>query len=587
MPEPDTMYAERRVIVRHGGPGVWTGKSETLLFKILIMKRITFIMAGALLISLPAAAQQQGDVRKAEREEHRIERKTEHLERRIERKEKHLEHKVERMERHGDKAAVSEKGRRGMRRGSGHEVVKVLSDVSATPGQMVNLDFFINYDRLLIDRNEEYVITPYIVNGANSIQLRPVVFVGDKREERLERRGESATDVTPYQTVVMTREDIRETRDRLNGRSDTNTLTAPNAVKYRASFPYEPWMNGAEVILDRKTGTCNHNITTYAGDFGTLYNLAAPKVVYVIPEREEVKARTDRMTAHVTFRQDHSDIDTRVADNSDELGMMYDFTDRLMNNEDVTIDGITLTGYASPEGAYSHNNDLSKARAKSLSDKLAQKYNLSSDKVRKANVAEDWDSVSRWVAKSDLRYKTQVLDIISSTTDADARDARIRALDNGATYNKLLTQVYPGLRRTEYSVQYTVRPYTVERALVVMQTNPRHLSVDEYHRIAETYPVGSQQYSDVYSVALRHYPDDVVVNNNMAAMALSNGDTAAAREHLEKCRDYDRALNNLGILEAMEGHYNQAERHFRKAAENGSAEARYNLENLHAFNFRK
>lgn len=470
------------------------------------------------------------------------------------------------------------------------EVVKVVSAESARLGETISFDFYINYDKLLIEKNEEYVITPYLVKGDNSLRMRPVVFVGEKCYNRQKRHntlyGEGRNELTPYTTVVMTRHDLKERRREMR-RGHTEMSLPGNAVKYTASFPFEPWMNGAEVILKREYGHCNHTNNTFTCDFATLYNPLAPQVVFIEPDVETVKARADKMTAHITFRQDHYDINPKVADNARELERIYSFTDKVMNDKDVKVTGIELLGYASPEGTYTYNDNLSKKRVNALADVLKKRYGIEQRNIRTSNVPEDWDGVSRWVAASNLRYKAEVLDIISSTKDPDARDAKIRALDKGVTYNRLLNEAYPPLRRTEYTIQYTVEPFTVEKGLVVIKTNPHYLSLHEFYQIANTYPVDSEDYRRVYETAVTYFPNDCVANNNMAAIALRNGDTATAHKYLDKCGDYDKTLNNRGVLKVMEGHYDEAERLFRRAAEQGSSEAKYNLENLRTFGFRE
>ena len=114
-----------------------------------------------------------------------------------------------------------------------------------------------------------------------------------------------------------------------------------------------------------------------------------------------------------------------------------------------------------------------------------------------------WDSVRHWVAASDIRYRDEVLAIIDNYAP-DARDAKIRALDKGATYNMLLHDVYPGLRRTDYTIDYTVLPFAVEEGKKVIRTNPQYLSLNELYQIALSYPQDSPEYEEVFMIALRY-----------------------------------------------------------------------------------
>lgn len=547
-----------------------------------------------------AAFAQNGQMKRAERQmekaEHRTERQMEKTERQMEKMERRAEremgkahHKDHHMRSHRTGDAIVVSGDHYGMYGERAEVVKVISPESARIGETINVEFYINYDRLLIERNEEYVITPYLVHGDNSLRMRPVVFVGENCYNKLDRRheqyGESAGEMVPYETIVMTRQDLREKRRELRKNPQGLHLLTSNAVRYVASFPFQPWMHGAEIILQRELGGCNNRDMSFAGDFGTLYNPLPPQVVFIEPEVETVKARSDKMTARVIFKVNRTDLDLNLADNAMEMKRLYDFTDNVVNNEDVTVTNIKMTGYASPEGRYAHNNDLSKGRVNTLSEMIKNRDKINPSMIQTLNVAEDWDSVSRWVAKSNLTHKAEVLDIISTTTDPDARDAKIRALDKGVTYNTLLKDLYPQLRRTEYSIQYTVEPFTVEKGREVIKTNPQHLSLYEFYQIAESYPMNSAEYRNAYETAIRFYPNDNVANNNMAAMALREGDVEMARRYLAKVEGYDKALNNMGVLAVMDGNMELAEKYFRQASRNGVKEAKQNLENLSTFGF--
>ena len=144
----------------------------------------------------------------------------------------------------------------------------------------------------------------------------------------------------------------------------------------------------------------------------------------------------------------------------------------------------------------------------------------------------------------------------------------------------LLHEVYPGLRRTDYTIDYTVLPFTVEEGKQVISTHPQYLSLNEFYQIALSYPVDSPEYEAVFVTALRYFPDDPVANNNMAAIALRKNDLKEAHKYLDKLTDFAGAHNNMGVLKALEGDFRAAEAHFPKAIEHGSSEAKFNNDNL-------
>lgn len=469
------------------------------------------------------------------------------------------------------------------------DAVKVLSYNSTMVGDNVNFDFVLNYDNLLLDSREQFVATPFITDGVNSVDMAPVVFMGPKAFKKHSRKntlyGQNEGEKSPYEIVVFSKKELREIRRASrNGDSPAESmgdLTREKSIRYNASFPYQSWMDGSTVAL-------HHDIEGYRGqeyayntELGTLINRIPPVVAFIVPEPEPVKVRKDHMTAHINFKVNETTLQRDIFSNAAELDDIYRFADNVIGNNDVEVRAIALRGYASPEGNYKHNDDLATERVENLRNDLSQKYNLDKSLISVSHIAEDWDSVANWVAASDMKYKNEVLNIIRETAEPDARDAKIRALDGGKTYATLLNDVYPGLRRVDYDVEYSVVPFTAERGRQVILTNPQHLSLNEFYHVAVTYPVDSQEYMDVFDTAVRYFPEDHVANHNVAAMAISKMDYDKARRHIEKCdKEHAQTLNNLGILYLQDGNYDKAEEAFRKAMESGSQEAGHNYRNL-------
>src|SRR5690554_6024924 len=133
--------------------------------------------------------------------------------------------------------------------------------------------------------------------------------------------------------------------------------------------------------------------------------------------------------------------------NATELKKVEDIIMELKNNPDLTISDFTISGYASPEGSSQSNLLLSQRRAESFATHIEKKYNYPRDRFKVQWFGEDWDGLRTAVAASSLANKGEIATIIDSEPNPDARDARLIALDNRATYNRLLQEFYPPLRR--------------------------------------------------------------------------------------------------------------------------------------------
>ena len=99
--------------------------------------------------------------------------------------------------------------------------------------------------------------------------------------------------------------------------------------------------------------------------------------------------------------------------------------------------------------------------------------------------------------------------------------------------------------------------------------------------VAQTYEKGSNEFNEVFDVAVRMFPDDPTANINAAAIELQRGDLQQAARYLEKADAQASAtLNNRGVLKLLQGGLDEAETYFKQAQSLGSAEAGANLEEV-------
>ena len=133
----------------------------------------------------------------------------------------------------------------------------------------------------------------------------------------------------------------------------------------------------------------------------------------------------------------------------------------------------------------------------------------------------------------------------------------------------MLAELFPLLRRTDYQLSYSVKDFTVEQGREIIKTRPGQLSLNEMYHVANSYEIGSEEFKDVFDVAVRVFPEDPVANINAGAVALLRGDTLSASKYLSRVKEDPRAQNNLGVLYLLEGDLEQASRHLKEASSSG------------------
>jgi outer membrane protein OmpA-like peptidoglycan-associated protein len=307
----------------------------------------------------------------------------------------------------------------------------------------------------------------------------------------------------------------------------------------------------------------------------------APKVRYeptltpkfTVPAAEPVKVRDESGSAFIEYQVGRHNIVNNFRNNAAELATIDGMVSRVKNDVDATITGITLVGNASPEGSYSSNQALSDRRAQALKDYIVKGHAIPASSIVASGAGEDWNTLGELVRESNIEGKNALLNVVTGTSDFDARDREMMAASSEG-YNAIKSEMYPKLRRTDYKLDYEVAPISIERGKEVMRTNPRNLSLNELFMIAETYPTGSDEFREVMEIAARTYPDSDVANSNVAAAYLQKGDLAAAATFLGKVKNHDANWNNnMGMLSFLQGDATKAAEYFRAAGSSASANA--------------
>lgn len=271
-----------------------------------------------------------------------------------------------------------------------------------------------------------------------------------------------------------------------------------------------------------------------------------------------------------------TDINPHYRRNPAELARIHASVDTVLDDEDFHITRLTVKGYASPEGRHERNARLAEGRTLALKKYLMERYGFADSLFITESEPENWEGLRRYVAESSLADKEGILSVIDSNEEPDPKEQTLRTRYPQA-YRTLLADCYPGLRRTDYRVDYVVRGFSVEEAKQMLDTNPWKLSLKEMLAVAQTYAPGSPEFVNVFATAVRVYPDDEFANLNMANALLSEDDPASARLYLQKAGDSPEAENARGVAALLKGRYDEAERYFRRAAGSGLAEARENL----------
>lgn len=437
---------------------------------------------------------------------------------------------------------------------------------------MTTVEMDINLSQLNLNKNDMLFITPVITsnNSEASVKLEPFAVKGKLRNRILNRLFE-----WEGKPVLNIPEEYQIVRDN----------NASQSIHYQTTVPYSDWQRDASLIFQTKVigcADCLDNLPVLVMNPKVLPDLFVPeyRFPYITPEVEEIKQRSESYSAYLNYVVGRWDLLPNFEDNSSELAKIDKSIRELQEDKDLTITDFTISGYASPEGNKDSNLILSQRRAETLATHIEKKYNYTREQFRVEWFGEDWDGLRTAVQASTLSNKDAILNIIDTEPNLDARDGKISALDNGTTYNRLLSVFYPPLRRNEYLIAFVSRDFSLEETANIIKSRPKLLSLNEMFLLANTYPENSSQYKEVFDIAANTFPTDATANINAAVGELRANNPDVALERLNKVENNATAWNLMGVAYSMKGELDKAKEYLTRAVNGGNSEATHNLREL-------
>ena len=428
-------------------------------------------------------------------------------------------------------------------------------------GKYLTVKMNLDLNKLDVDANRAVLLTPRLVNGTDSLDLPAVGIYGRRRYYYYVRNGIGS----------------------ISGESETiyRASSKPDSVAYNNLAEYEKWMDGAMLKFHRSDWGCCHEIVAeYEGILGRHREAFFPELIFVQPKTEIMKSRSLSGSAYIDFPVDQTVIYPDYRRNTTELGKIQATIDSVRNDKDVTITSVWLKGFASPESPYKHNTELAIGRTAALKKHIGQLYHFADSIIQTDYEPEDWAGLRRYVEQSNINYRAEILTLIDSDMEPDAKEAKIkRTYPN--EYRFMLQNFYPALRHTDYRIDYNIRKFNkVEEIKRIMAEQPQKLSLNEFYLVAGKYEPGTDEFTDVFETAVRMFPNDEIANLNAANAAIRRDDFATARRYLDKAGDSAEAVYARGALAIREKDYDTARRYLGKAKEMGLEKATLTLKEL-------
>ncbi len=407
------------------------------------------------------------------------------------------------------------------------------------------------------------------MKGKHRIILTPMV------------KGEDNNRVAMNQVVINGRRQDIEYQRRLKKDYDANNIEVrrkngtEQSLHYTDVVPSEPWMRNCDIVVNEDLCGCGKLEENHED---LVWPIRTPMVVYMRPDAKP-KTYELKGSAYIDFPVDKIELYPEYHRNPAELQKIVGTIEKVREDKNITINNIDICGFASPESPYEHNDYLASNRAKTLKDYVRNLMALDDNLFTVSHVTENWEGLRRFVEGSTLEHRAEILELIDSDMEPDAKEARIKSL-YPSEYAYMLSEYYPWLRRSDYTITYTVRPFSVDEAREIFHTNPGQLSMEEMYLVAQTCDPDSEEFHEIFETAVRLFPDDPTANLNAACMEIERGDYEAAERHLAKAGENPYVWNARGVMAYHRGDVEAAEELYKRAADAGLEGAAENLYNL-------
>lgn len=238
------------------------------------------------------------------------------------------------------------------------------------------------------------------------------------------------------------------------------------------------------------------------------------------------------------------------------------------DREGLNIKNVEVAAYASPEGGVKFNDKLASKR-----QNTSEKYVKQTLKKTKVNTdidarytAQDWDGFQKLVAASNLQDKDVILRVLSMYQDPQEREQQIRNMSAG--FRELADGILPELRRSRLIINYETIGRSDDQIKEQYNADPTKLSADEL-LYAAALEDNADKKEAIYKKTAEIYPNDNRAFNNVAALEFAKGNNDAAKEYLAKAvnakSDAAEANANKGLIALLEGNTAEAQNHIAKA----------------------
>jgi Flp pilus assembly protein TadD len=357
-----------------------------------------------------------------------------------------------------------------------------------------------------------------------------------------------------------------------------------HSFSYTSKRPYDPAFENSELVIKyiaKKGGKEKLNdVTPKVADATIVTPLLLQnddKVVY--GEDKLIRSTEESTTTVINYEKAKFNVRAAELKQQDILDFEKFLVDGQANTK-IVFNGVNILSYASPEGEMDKNNTLAEDRATSAEaylNKVSTKLNIQGINMTKSPKGEDWDGLKELISASTHEDKNIIIRVAEMNGNPAQREAEIKTLSS--TYKFLDKDIFPQLRRSQMTLNYTLNGYTDEELKTLSASNPQSLTAEEILFTANTLTNDLNTKLALYNEAITKAPEDWRGYNNAGVILYSQGKVSDAKTKFTKANELDKnpiTNNNYGAMLRRDGKIDEAAALFSSSTAAGE-EVNYNL----------
>ena len=390
------------------------------------------------------------------------------------------------------------------------------------------------------NKNAVVTVTPYMVYAEGETAGTPFVYQGEK----------------------------------VQGNDQTISYKAGGVITMPVAFKYLPEMQKSALYLAFNIVQCKNTyvlprVKVAVGVLATAELADAGTVAPAIAADKFQRIIKETYSADIKFLIQQTNIRAKEL-KSEEMAALNEQLRVANTTENLEIDNVNISSYASPDGNVDLNTRIAEGREANTVKAIQKQWKK--DKIEAELTAEftaeDWAGFKELVSASNIQDKNLILRVLEMYSDPEQREREIKNLSS--VYGDLAEEILPQLRRSRITASINVIGKSDEEIAALAQSNPAALTVDEllYAAAIEKNPAAK---SAIYKKVTEIYPEDYRGYNNVGMMAYKAGNYEVAARLFDRAAqlapESAEVVMNQGLIDLQNGEYNNAAAAFGKAGQ--------------------